>query len=119
MKHITALIIKFVMIAIVLEIILGISTNLTYTQILYVSLTVTAISYILGDLIILPASNNTVATIADAGIALLTIYMFNYFWTYAWISPGTALFAAVILGAGEWFFHKYVEDKVLPNHRRS
>ena len=117
MKHVTAIIIKFIMVAVVLEIVLGLLTNLTFTDIIYVSAAVTILAYIIGDLLILPASNNTVATVADAGLALFTIYMFNYLWNNRIISFSDALIAAVVIGIGEWIFHKYLANNVFPNRK--
>lgn len=115
MKHVYALLIKFIMVAVVLEIILGVMTDLAFTEILYVSVAVTVLAYVIGDLLILAASNNTVATLADAGLALFIIYMFNYIWPARTISFTDALVAAVVIGVGEWFFHKYVAKNVFPS----
>ncbi|KZL91780.1 DUF2512 family protein [Clostridium magnum] len=113
MKHITALLIKFVMTAIVLEIVLYMLTELRFTSILYIAAAVTILAYIIGDLLILRATNNTVATIADVGLALATIYMFNFLWNATTISFTNALICAVVIGVGELFFHKYVSNNVL------
>lgn len=118
MKHVTALFVKFVMVALVLEIVLNMLTDLTFTNILYISLAVTVLAYIIGDLLILPASNNTVATVADAVLALFTVYMFNFLWNTREISFFDALIAAAVLGVGEWFFHKYVANKVFPDRQK-
>lgn len=117
MKHFTALLIKFIMVTLVLEIILNMLTNLTFTDILYISVSITVLAYIIGDLLILPASNNTVATLADFGLALVTIYMFNYLWDIRYISLYDALVAAAVLGVGEWFFHMYVDNQALPSYK--
>jgi len=108
MKHLTAILIKFVMIAVVLEIVLNILTDLSFGNILLISAAVTVIAYVIGDLMVLPASNNTTATIGDFGLALITIYLFNYFIRGAEISIWDAGIAALALAAGEWFFHKFV-----------
>lgn len=114
MKHVIALLIKFVMVAVVLEIILNLMTYLTFTDILIISLAVTILAYIIGDLLILPASNNTIATVSDIGLALVTIYMFNFIFNVRLISFWDALVAAVIVGVGEWFLHKYLSSSVFP-----
>lgn len=118
MKHVTALLIKFVMVALILEIVLVAMTDLTFVDVLYISLAVTIIAYILGDLIILAMSNNTVTTIADAVIAFLTIYLFNYMWTNRHITFTSALVAAVVLGIGEWVYHKYIASSVFPEEKK-
>lgn len=111
MKHLTAILIKFAMITIILEVLLLILTNITFIDILVISATVTAIAYLIGDLFVLPAINNTVATIADVGLAFITILMFNYFWLDRGISIWSALIAAIAIGVGEIFFHKYIALK--------
>ena len=117
MKHSSALLIKFLMVTVALEIILNMLTDLTFTDILYIAIAVTLLAYIIGDLIVLPASNNTVATIVDGVIALTIIYTSNYLWDVRYISFYDALVAAAVLGVGEWFFHKYVGRKVIPDRK--
>jgi uncharacterized membrane protein YvlD (DUF360 family) len=117
MKHITALIIKFIMVAVILEIALNLMTALSFGEILWISLVVTVISYVIGDLIVLALTNNTVATLVDFGIALATIYLFNYMSGYEFISFTDALISAIVIGIGEWFFHKYVASVVFPDRK--
>lgn len=112
MRHVAALLIKFIIVALVLEIIFSILTTLTFASILYIAAAVTIIAYIIGDLLILPASDNTIATMADVALALATMYVFNYILGTMEIHFVTALIAAVIIGLGEWFFHKYVSSSV-------
>jgi len=113
MKHMTALVIKFVIVTVVSEIILGIFTNLSIWEILLVSLTITGVTYIIGDLLILSVFNNTVAAVADAGMCWLIIYLCNYIWPTRSVSLLSALSAAVVIGIGEIFLHVYVEKNVL------
>ncbi len=114
MKHIYALLIKFVMIVIITWIVLGMLTNLRFGDILYISAAVTILAYIIGDLLILSATNNTVATLSDFVLALVVIYLFNFLWTTNQISFRDAFITAVLIGLGEWFYHKYVSNKVFP-----
>lgn len=118
MRHIVALLIKFAMIAVVLVAILSFLTSLYFGDILYIAGTVTLLAYVIGDMLILRMSNNTVASIADAGLALLTIYMFNYIWVIHKISFTDALISGVVIGVGEWFFHKYVANNVFSEPQR-
>lgn len=117
MKHVTAILIKFVMVAVVLEIVLNLLSNLTFGSILIIAVAVTALAYIIGDIIILPITNNITATIADIGLALVTIYMFNLIWTARVVYFLDAFAAAVAIGVGEWFFHKYVLNNVFPQFK--
>lgn len=118
MKHIWAVILKYLMALILLEIVLSLATTLTIYEIAVVSAAVTILSYLLGDLLILAFSNNFVATVADAVLAFLTIYMFNFWSDYGIITAGDAIISAVVLAAGEWFFHKYMVKVVYPNRNR-
>lgn len=113
MKHMTALVIKFVIVTVVSELILGIFTNLSIGEILLVSLTITVITYIIGDLLILSVFNNTVAAVGDAALCWLIIYLSNYVWPIRSVSLLSALSAAVIIGIGEIFLHMYIEENIL------
>lgn len=113
MKHVMALVIKFILAAVVSEIILGIFTDLSPGEILAVSLIITAVTYPVGDLLILSVFNNTVAAVADAGMCWLVIYLGNYFWPARNVPLLGALSAAVIIGIGEIFFHMYLEKQIL------
>lgn len=115
MKHVYAIIAKFVIIAIILEITLGLMTDLNFSEILMISLSVTILAYLIGDLFILSISNNTIATIADIVLTFLTILAFNYVYGYGRISYWDSIVSAVVVGIGEWFFHKYVAHHVFPN----
>ncbi len=112
MKHITPLLIKFFMIAVILSIVLGIMTDLTFGNILYLSVAVTVIAYVIGDLLILSVANNTVTTIADLIIAFLAVYLYDYLLDAELISAWDALVAAIVIGVGEWFFHKYAARRI-------
>ncbi|GAA0725004.1 DUF2512 family protein [Clostridium malenominatum] len=114
MKHVSALIIKFLIVAVVLEVVLGMMTNLSFISILYIAAVVTALAYILGDIILLDISNNLVTTISDMGLALVTIFMFNYWWKFRSIPFTAAFLSAILIGIGEWFFHEFVHRNVLP-----
>lgn len=114
MRQVNALIIKFVMVTVILEIVLNLMTDLTFWNTVVISAAVTILSYIIGDLVILRATNNIIATIADVGLALVTIYMFNFLQYTVQISFFSALVSAAILGVCEWFFHKYFANSVFP-----
>lgn len=117
MKHIVAIVLKFIVVLVLLEILLSLLTDLTITQILVISAAVTLISYASGDMLILPYSNNAVATLCDAILIFLTVWLFNYVPYYSFIGVGDAVICAVFLGFIEIFFHKYVASAILPNRR--
>jgi uncharacterized protein (DUF2062 family) len=117
-RHISALIIKFIMTAVILEIVLNIMTDLTFGQILWLSLITTVLSYAIGDLIMLPLSNNTVASITDALIAFVVLYMANIWLDYTRVGIVDAIISALVLGVGEYFFHKYVHRMIFSRDMR-
>jgi hypothetical protein len=112
MKHITALLIKFLMTAVLLSIVLGIMTDLSFGNILYLSVAVTVIAYVIGDLLILSVANNTVTTLADLIIVFFTVYLYNILLDADQISVWDAIASAIVIGAGEWFFHKYAARRI-------
>ncbi|SHI10183.1 Protein of unknown function [Sporobacter termitidis DSM 10068] len=119
MKHLIALLFKFIMVFILLEIMLGLLTALSFGQALVVSIAVTAVSYLIGDLLVLAFSNNIVATLCDAVLSFLTIYLFNYWSNYPTISAVNAVICALVLAIGEIFFHRFMVRTVYPNRRKS
>jgi hypothetical protein len=118
MKHIVAIVLKFIMVLVLLEILLSLMTPLSVTQILVISAAVTILSYVVGDLLILAISNNTVAALSDAVLAFFTIWLFNYLPYYGGISVRDAVISAIILGVAEIIFHKYIAGAIFPNHKR-
>lgn len=115
MRHLEAVLIKFLMVAVVLELVLLNMSLLSFWRIMIIAAVVTALSYVLGDFLILRRTTNTTATISDIVLSFLFIYMFNFvFFNYV-ISFAAALVAAVVIGVGEWFFHKFVERMVFPH----
>ena len=113
MKHGIAVILKFMIVAVVSEIILGIFTDMEAGNILLVSLVITLIAYPIADLLILYVFNNTTAAVADAGMCWLMIYLCSYVWPEGNVSLLDALSAAAVIGIGEIFLHKYIENNIL------
>ena len=115
MRHLLSFLIKLFTITIILEVVLNLLTGLTFGQIIIVSIVLTTISYLLGDILILPMAGNTIATLSDLALAFGTIYLFNAIYRNAAISIFDALFTAVILGIGEWVFHHLLQSATLPD----
>lgn len=125
MKHFKAIAIKFIASLIVLYIILGLIFNMSFTNVFFISLVLAVVSYLVGDIGILPRTNNTVATLADFGLALMVIWFLSSALTY---NGNTYLFfisfiSALGIAVFEFFFHKYLSsdsfrnepDNILPN----
>lgn len=116
MKHLIALLIKYIMVVAILSVTLGLMTELTFGQILYISTAVTVLTYVLGDLLVLSASNRIVAAIADFIISLAAVYLYNELINVKLISGWNAILSALILSIGEWFYHIYVVRRLLDDH---
>ena len=112
MKHISALVVKFLMTAFILEVSLLLLSDLSFGRILFLSLIVTFISYLVGDMVLLPATNNAVATIADMILNTIIIYLFNFIWNINEITFIASLISGILLGIGEFYFHKIIDRNI-------
>jgi hypothetical protein len=117
MKHLRAMLIKFVATFALLFAILGIGFEVAFENILLITLILGVVSYLVGDLFLLRRTNNTVATLADFGLSFAVIWFMlesvsndnaDIFWATLFSSVGVALF--------EYFFHKYMAASVLEDN---
>jgi hypothetical protein len=81
--------------------------GITLLTALAVSTVFTVIAYFLGDQIILRASNNTVATIADGLLTVLFLWVVGAMLNWD-LSPGEILMISAITALMEWVVHRYV-----------
>ncbi len=123
MNHVKALIMKFVMIAAVLLIILTLFFDVPVMDTIWISLALTLVAYVMGDLMIFrkagdrsdQTKRNAIATISDIVVAFLVIWLMGdalVGGNIDFVVP--ALISAVVIGGGEWFFHKYLDRSVFP-----
>lgn len=113
MKHVRALAVKFGASFGLLYVILGIMYDMSVTNVLLIALVLSAASYLIGDLFILPRTNNTIATIADFGLAFMLIWLMGESLTFGDSLFTPSLLAAAGIGVFEYFFHKFVAGDVL------
>ncbi len=117
--HIRALGIKTLAIVIYAAVLTPLFTDLSFGQGIAIGLIVSVVSYAVGDLVILPMSNNTVAKAADAVIAALVYWAgvraFNGFGLSVW----EIFFFALVVGVSEWFLHKYLARFVLRDRNKA
>lgn len=125
MNHAKALIMKFVMITAVLLIVLTWAFDVSFVDTLLISLALTAVSYVMGDLLIFlnagkpsdQTTRNSIATFCDFVVAFLVIWFVGQLLTGDMAQLVTpALVSALVITIGEWFFHKYVDQKVMPDY---
>ncbi|WHX98347.1 YndM family protein [Neobacillus sp. DY30] len=115
MKHVKALAIKFVASLVLLSLILGLLFDMAFSNIFLITLVLGVAAYLIGDLLILPRTNNTIATIADFGLALFIIWLMSENLTYGDNHFLMSLIAAVGVALFEYMFHKYVANNIVKN----
>lgn len=118
MRHTTALAIKFLAVTAILALVLPLVAGpVSWTGVLVAALAVTVVSYLAGDLGILPAMGQVMALVGDLLLGAVTV------WAVQFIVPGLtipfagALVVAVALGVAEFFFHRYMQGSVLRTRR--
>ncbi|AIF66477.1 YndM family protein [Terribacillus saccharophilus] len=126
MKHVKALLIKFIMILAVLLIVFTLVFNAGVGAVLLMSAVLTLAAYIIGDLLVLSRSGdrskpngdypkrNAIATVSDAVLSFIVLWTLGN----ALLEPENnvilaSLIATVIIGIGEWLFHRYVNNRVI------
>jgi len=115
MKHVKALLIKFVATLALLYIILGLMYDMTFGEIFLISAVLGVAAYIIGDMLILPRTNNVIAAIADFGLAWLIIYQLTDAMTVNDNVFTASLLAAIGVALVEVLFHRYLATNILPN----
>lgn len=81
---------------------------------LIASLMLTFLAYILGDLFILPRSNGSVAAVADAALALVTLLSLRALGMP--LSGAGIIYTSIVLALAEWLiFHPYLHREVRRN----
>lgn len=109
MKHVTALIVLFIAVSAVFALTLGWLGEATVGQVLMVALVLTPLAYVIGDLIVLPATNTWVGLLVDAltvwGVLRLTVPA---------IAVGAPLFWSIAgIGIAGYFYHLYLYETVI------
>ncbi|GAB2559131.1 YndM family protein [Gracilibacillus alcaliphilus] len=115
MKHVKALLIKFIASLVLLYIILGLMYELTFAEVLLLSAILGVAAYLIGDMLILSRTNNIVATIADFGLAWIIIYWFVDRMTFNNNVFTISIIAALVVSLFEIFFHRYLANNTLPS----
>ncbi|WP_171016801.1 YndM family protein [Pseudalkalibacillus caeni] len=112
MEHVRAFLIKFGIITVVLLLVFGLFYGVDFADIVSISLILSIVAYI-GDLAIMPRVGNTIATLGDIALSYVMLYVLGGLFIEAAIPLGWASFiSAVIIGGGEFFFHRYLQKTV-------
>ncbi|WP_158737429.1 DUF2512 family protein [Alteribacillus sp. YIM 98480] len=119
MNHVTALIIKTALVLFVLLVVLSLANGYPAWNTIGLSFIVVGAAYIVGDMFILRATNNWVSTIADIGLCTLVIWLIGPLVLNEAVPFFLAFLSALLIGAGEWFFHKYVANAILEKNTKA
>ncbi|MFJ6411909.1 YndM family protein [Terribacillus saccharophilus] len=126
MKHVKALLIKFIMILAVLLVVFTLIFDAGVGAVLIMSAVLTLAAYVIGDLLVLSRSGdrskpngdypkrNVIATVSDAVLTFIVLWALGS----ALLEPDNnvilaSLIATVVIGIGEWVFHRYVNNRVI------
>ncbi|MDC3417901.1 YndM family protein [Aquibacillus salsiterrae] len=114
MNHLKAISIKFIVVTIVLYSVLSGFYSASIGNIFVMSLLVTGIAYVIGDLFILPKFGNLIATLADFGLAFFSLWVLTdvmFASDYGIITA--SIFSAILISSTEAIFHLYMQSKIL------
>ena len=123
MNHIKALVIKFLMIAVVVGIIMTGIYDVAFGDSMLISLVLTIGAYLIGDLLIFrgtankqqQSTRNMIATISDLILAFVIIWLMGLGLDVSLNNEDliiASVVSAVIIGFGEVFFHTYLDRNV-------
>ena len=119
MKHVKALVIKAIMIWAILWIVLTGIYDVSFMDSTIVGVIIVVMIYILGDLVILRKIGNVAATIADSGAAAVILWIYLTSMDYTTDLWMKVLIPAILIGGGEWFFHKWLlKQDIVPDERK-
>ncbi|UTL74517.1 YndM family protein [Bacillus halotolerans] len=114
MKHIIALASKTALTLALLYVILDRVYHASFLSVLFIAFFLSFVTYLSGDILILPRTSNITASLADFGLSLVILWVFLETQTRNGFSPfATALIASVCLTVFEYFFHRYLLKNVL------
>lgn len=119
MKHLWALLIKFIFIGIVLFSIYGIFDPALTILLIMTGIT-TLVLYFLGDMVILPKLGNFAAIAGDLVLSFLLVWGMSFLFLDTTLNRMTAaIISAASITAVEVLFHLYVKRRIFTNSGES
>lgn len=114
MKHIIALASKIAFTLALLYVILDRVYHAPFLSVMFIALFLGFVSYLSGDMLVLPRTNNITASLADFGLSFVILWVFVLTQTRNDFPPfAAALLSAACLTVFEYFFHRYLLKNVL------
>jgi|AGTN01.2.fsa_nt_gi Protein of unknown function (DUF2512). len=115
-QHFNCLLTKFLFFGPAIGILLPFFSSVKLSGAIIIALAATLATYLTADLVVLPRYGNLPALVLDAAIAVLVAWEFALVIYNTPISVPGMLFMAVVIMAGEWYYHGYV-FRILFNRR--
>lgn len=111
-----AVLFKFLMTFVVASISFIFLAGNTFGSIAVLSVFVTVINYLAGDLFVLPKFGNAATSIGNGIMGALVAYIFALAIVQFNTTLNTLVIFAILIAVGEYFFHYYLlkSDKVAP-----
>jgi hypothetical protein len=113
-KNVINLIIKYVLVTLVLAVLIPVYGRSTWGQTLIVALAITILSYLAGDMWILPKAGNIIAVAADFGMAALLLWVMERALPQFRLRGAGVWVIALVIGIAELLFHFYLERTQAP-----
>lgn len=114
MNHLKAFLIKAAITFLLLMLILGLLFQYSIGDVFILTLIIGVVSYLLGDLMLLPRTSNITATISDFAIAMLITWFYLANITLSTTNVFVASFLTAIgVALFEIFFHRYMINQIL------
>ncbi|MBB4822848.1 cation transport ATPase [Sporosarcina luteola] len=107
MNHGMAILFKAVLTFLVLWIVLSAIYNVSFLHSTFIGIVLLLVSYVAGDMMILPKMGNMAATTGDLVIGFLIIWGGLLLFGYG-NSFGEALLTGVVIAIGEYLFHSWL-----------
>jgi hypothetical protein len=105
------LVVKFLVIAVLLALILPATSRVHWSQALWIAVVVTAVTYVVGDRLVLRTAGNAATVLVDFGLAVLLVWFGPRYAPGAAIPFGAALVAGGAVAVGEILFHQFLLER--------
>lgn len=98
---------KWVLNGIIVTLMLAWYADVTYLTAFIAASLFTVIAFLIGDMVLLPNTNNTVATVSDFLMVAVYLGVIQYF--YDWnLSFGEIFIISSLVAWAEWLYHRYI-----------
>ncbi|MDW7673821.1 MAG: DUF2512 family protein [Bacillota bacterium] len=113
MSFIQAIVVKFIMIVAFVALTLPETGAVSLSNAIIISLAATVLTFVIGDLLILPRTNSSIAAVADVPMLFIIFYGAQYVIPGIVVTVFGALLTSAIISFIEWLIHHYFKRTIL------